>query len=237
MGHFIYYVRSGPNEELRYSLRSLAVNGPGDVRVSIVGDPPSWVDRSVVEVLPGNPYTDPYKNSYHNLVVACEHEPGDFFTMNDDFMILQPMPDPYPVWFWRSISDHMRLAMRSTDPRVIRRRRLFQETYNYLRDLGIDNPNHYELHTPMLLNGTEMLRILDEAQPRISVDNPPIWRTLYANLSTRPSGPHIQRDDVKHHGMFSVPENPDFLSTDEKTFHRVERLVSSVFTEKSPWEV
>lgn len=237
MEHAIYYVRSGPNEELRYSLRSLAANGPKDIRVSIIGDPPAWVDRRKVEILPGNPYDSPYQNSLHNLIVACEHEPGEFYTFNDDFMVLAPWPDPFPVWYWRTIDQHMRQAMRSIDSRVVKRKALFQRTFDYLESRGIKDPYHYELHIPMKINGAEMLRILDEASDYIDIDNPPIWRTLYGNLSTLPSEPHVQREDVKHHGMFRMPEKLDFLSTDESSFHRVQHLVSSVFIEKSPWEV
>lgn len=231
MEHCIYYVRSGRNEELRYSLRSLHVNGPKDIRLTIVGDPPDWVDRSLVEVLPGNSHNNPYKNSLENITIASHHEPGNYYIFNDDFFLLKPWPDPFPVWYWRTIEEHMSSAM--GDPRSKPRKLLFQRTLNYLRSLGIEHPNHYELHIPMKINGTSMLRILDEAEEYINIDNPPIWRTLYGNLAS--TGTHVQRADVKYHLNSMIPEGVDFLSTDERTFRNTIQMVNH-FSEKSPWE-
>lgn len=235
MVHFIYYVRSGPNEELRYSLRSLAVNGPEDIKVSIVGDPPAWVDRRKVEVLPGNPYGNRFQNSLHNLRVASEFEPGDYFTMNDDFMVLEDFPDPFPQWYWRGVREHMNSSM--SDPRSAPRKEVFRRTLSYLESVGIDDPMHFELHIPMKINGTEMLRILDEASPSLGIDAPPIWRTLYGNLSSSSSVP-VQRGDVKRH-ILSPGEldGMDFVSTDEVTFANILPHLRDRFSVKSPWEL
>lgn len=229
--HCIYYVRSGPNEELRYSLRTLAVNGPGDVQVSIIGDPPEWVDRDKVQVVPGNPYHEAGANSYHNLVVANTLEPGDYWSFNDDFFILRSWPDPFPVWYWRSLEHHMIHSMR--DPRSAVRRDRFRITLEHLRSKGIQDPNHYELHIPMKINGERMQGILDDARETINEQHPPIWRTLYGNLGAE--GEHRQRDDVKFHLASMVPEGIDFLSTDEKTFRSTSKLLTE-YTEPSPWE-
>lgn len=234
MTHVIYYVRSGPNEELRYSLRTLAANGPDDVKLTIIGDPPEWLDRSKVTVVPGNPYTDPHSNSLYNIRLASEIEPGDYWTFNDDFFILRPWPDPFPVWYWKPVEEHYTKSM--NDPKSLVRKKCFRRTLDYLRLRGIEHPNHYELHIPMKINGAEMLRILEEASEYINDDNPPIWRTLYANLSTLPSEAHVQREDVKHHLRDTVPDNLDFLSTWERTFENVAYLLDS-YTEPSPWEL
>ncbi|URP22261.1 hypothetical protein SEA_BIG4_228 [Microbacterium phage Big4] len=235
MNHFIYYVLPGEdNPELRYSLRSLAANGPEDIKVSFVGSPPLWVDDSKVTIVEGNPYQDRFQNSLHNLQVACELEPGDFYTMNDDFFIMKPWPDELPVWFWQPIETHMKNSMK--DPKSNPRKQVFARTLSYLRHKSIEIPMHYELHIPMLINGTEMLRILDEASDYINIENPPIWRTLYGNLSELTTLPHYSRMDVKHHSRYTIKDELDFLSTDENSFHRTRFLLESKFTEPSPWE-
>lgn len=237
METFIYYVRPGENEELRLSLRSVAKCGPAEVRIVIIGDPPEWVNRDLVTVLEGNALDTPAQNAFYNLKIACTYEPGDFWSFNDDFILLAPWPEPFPTWFWKSIIEHHNYNMR--DPRTVKRKALFKRTLDYLQSLGIKNPMHYELHIPMKINGTEMLRILDEAFPTISEDTPPIWRTLYGNLSTLYTEPHVQREDVKHHSMVTVPprESMDFLSTDEKTVDNLLPMLHSEFPDPSPWEV
>lgn len=233
MTHHIYYVKEGDSEELRYSLRSLATFAPpGDI--TIIGSAPDWVNLDMVTLLPGNPYENRFQNSLHNIRTACEYEPGDFWVWNDDFFVMDEWPDPFPVWFWQPVELHMRKSM--GDPKSAPRKKVFHTTLTYLRMQGINFPMHYELHIPMKINGTEMLRILDEASDYINLDNPPIWRTLYGNLSTLPSELHLSRSDVKHHSPYSIKEDLDFLSTDENSFHRTRSLVESKFTTPSPWE-
>ncbi|UDL15980.1 hypothetical protein QEH42_gp238 [Microbacterium phage Pumpernickel] len=246
MEHYIFYVAEGETEELRWTLRSLAKHAP-EGRVTVIGSVPSWVDQSKITLLPGNLKGERFANSYDNIRIASQFEPGDFWTFNDDFLSLQDWPDPFPVWYWRSISEHMDTNMK--DPKSLPRKALFRRTRDYLRWKGIEEPMHYEVHIPMRINGTEMLRILDEAASeevpeefRITERTPPIWRTLYGNLSTLPSEPHIQRQDVKHHGLYTIERdagglaNLDFLSTDERSFRRIQPLVAEMFPDKSPWE-
>lgn len=231
--HYIYYVSEGESEELRYSLRSLAMYAPPG-RITIIGSAPSWVDLEKVTLLPGNPYGNRFQNSLHNLRVASEFEPGDFWTFNDDFLLLEPWPEPFPLWYWRPIATHIETAMK--DPRSAPRKAVFRRTLEYLRLRGIEDPHHFELHIPMKINGTEMLRILDEASDYINLDNPPIWRTLYGNLSTLESEP-AQREDVKRHILPDGLSGMDFLSTDELTFSNILPHLKVLLPEPSPWEL
>lgn len=233
MTHHIYYVKEGESEELRYSLRSLHEYAPpGDV--TIIGSAPDWVDLDKVRLLPGNPYENRFQNSLHNIRTAAEYEPGDFWVWNDDFFVMDTWPDPFPVWFWKPLEKHIRESM--GDPRSAPRKQVFRDTLTYLRMQGIKFPMHYELHIPMKINGTEMLRILDEASEVLNHDHPPIWRTLYGNLSRLSSGPHLQREDVKHHSQYTIKGPLDFLSTDENSFKKTRSLVESKFPYPSPWE-
>jgi len=222
MTHCIYYVRPGENEELRYSLRTLAVNGPEDTRVTIIGDPPDWYIGDRQE---GNPFQNAEDNSRYNIEVACDLSPEGFFVFNDDFFVLKPWQHPFPLWHNVSLVEHIRRDMK--DPRSADRRRRAWNTHGYLTDLGIEEPMHYELHVPMWIDGYRLNALLYDAPLAIK------WRTLYGNLARE--GQREFREDVKFYRSEAIPDGVDFLSTDERTFQDTGQLVRQ-FEDPSPWE-
>src|SRR5690606_9190627 len=99
----LYFVKDGErNEELRYSLRSLA-NFDHD-RVVIVGGKPSWVTG--VDFFRGNRFPGKWGNVYDNLRIACEHVDGEFVVMNDDIFITRPTT-LLPSLHRGSLTDHL----------------------------------------------------------------------------------------------------------------------------------
>src|SRR4051812_33004749 len=82
------------NEELRYSLRSIAKNLP-HAEVWVTGYPPPWV-RNVrsIDVERPKGWTK-YTSSTDNLRAAVEHPelPDDCLLMNDDFFVLRPVTE------------------------------------------------------------------------------------------------------------------------------------------------
>lgn len=228
--HLVYSLREPLGDELRYSLRSAAKNANVE-KITIVGDAPDWVKD--VEVLEGNTVGEPYCNSYANILIAANHFPGEFVSMNDDFIFMQPAPNPIPHWWERPMTQQ---AARSPDPRSHRHRNLMLETNMYLSQRGVVIPKSYELHIPMRIEGKELLRIARGSRNQFTTSHPPRWRSLYGNLSPLVNTVATRREDVQYHVLSHMPEDIDFLATDERTFKNFLPTLKKKFPKKSPWE-
>ena len=88
------------NNEIRYSLRSVAENVKNFGKVFIVGELPSFL-KNVIHIPCGDLYRPAWKNAYAKTRLACEDPrlSDDFFFMNDDFFIVKPVdPASYPYY-------------------------------------------------------------------------------------------------------------------------------------------
>jgi hypothetical protein len=168
----LFLVRRGDvNEELRYSLRSLA-NVPHG-RVWIAGHRPAWVsaDVGLVRV---QQFRGKHSNAKANLEAAlrCDEISESFLYMNDDFFVMQPM-ESVPALHRGSIAEVAAEQPGSSDYVEA-----MHATRRILVDLGIPEPLSYELHVPMLVTRSGMLEALQWVNhPRIQE------RSLYGNLA------------------------------------------------------
>jgi len=199
-------------------------------KITFVGDKPDWVKN--VNHVDGNPFGDPYCNSYSNALIAAKNVPGEFLIMNDDFFVLRPHDD-IPFWWERSMVQQ---AARSPDPRSQRHRMLMLETNLYLTQRGVIIPKSYELHIPMRIDSEMLMRVAGRAYNRFNPNYPPRWRSLYGNLNPAVRENSHQREDVKFHVAKELRDNLDFLSTDDRTFKNFLPFLQSKFPKKSPWE-
>jgi hypothetical protein len=220
----VYFVKRGDkNEELRYSLRSLANLPHG--RVWIVGHVPRWVDN--VEHIPGNRHSTKWRNVYDNLQLACEHGPDRFVVMNDDFFVMALMwrlPSLY-----RGTLDRHIASCRQSDWR-----RSLVATKAWLAGQGITSPLSYELHVPVVMDRARLGEVLDLAHTAGTL---PQWRTLYGNYWQVPA---LMAPDCKVRTTRQewTPGGP-FISTDDGTWrsHPAGRAVREAFPDPSPYEV
>ena len=90
------------NNELRFSLRSIAQNGRNVRRVYICGFVPYWINTDEVTAIP---LRDTTQNKHYNILTAIEHavENSDisecFLLSSDDHYYVQPTDfDTYPVY-------------------------------------------------------------------------------------------------------------------------------------------
>ena len=219
----VYFVRPGPNEELRYSLRSAHVNA-GVENVWIVGDPPPWYTGPRI---PGNRYRTKQRNVYDNVRILAEHPdlPDEVAVWNDDMYALTPVAVEMA---WRcTLDEHL------GDGRAVGWwSQSLAATRDYLHAKGIDEPLSYELHRPFPIRRADMAAILAEAAG-VQPLNPPQWRTLYGNLAH--AGGRQDRD-VKLVGMARAITGGPWLSTDDTTFRAVQSRLRTTFKARSPWE-
>jgi len=233
----VWICRTGPNEELRYSIRSVAANMPHE-NIIVVGGKPDWYTGKFIEVETrtdrGQLSRNKYQNAKNNIRQIVENNSisSDFILMYDDFYVMKPI-DQLQYYHGGLLSDkvalHKRFASNAEYTSVLIR------TAQVLDAMGIKDPLDYALHIPMMFNKQKLAEVL--AQPIASI------RTLYGNIYGVGGR---KMEDVKVHPKRNqhAPEpfdykNKDsiFLSTADVTFPAVKRnLLDLVFSKPSKYE-
>lgn len=207
----VYLVRPGEdNEELRYSLRSLATNLPHG-RVWMAGHRPEWVSRTVrhIEVPPD---ADKHRSSTANLLAACSDPgvPEHVLLFNDDFFITRPIP-AVPAMHRGPVAEVLNYYTRYNNAYA----QGMADTAALLAELGHPDPVSYELHVPMVIHTPTMRRLLERYGPRVKTLNK---RTLYGNLA-HAGGRQVADVKVAKDGDRWDPDGP-FVSTNDGPFKR-----------------
>lgn len=225
----LYVVRNGNrNEELRYSLRSLAHLPHG--RVFISGFAPSLVDRSKIIYLPNEQRGTKQANARANLIrgLSDTRLSRYFVMMNDDFYIMHPMQ--------KLPALHMAAVAHKLDQ--YRKRYAFQgylkamsQTNDLLLSLGVQKPLSYELHVPMRFDKYRLLELLRKYGHVVGLH----YRTLYGNLYQKGAR---YMEDVKVYGAKDGEhlEDRPFLSTADNMHHPVGAYIRKMFPDPSPYE-
>ena len=181
----VYIVRKGEtNEDLRYSLRSLAANVTGYDKIFISGHMPSFIVRGI-RYIPVEQKETKWRNALNNVIAACRHPKvsKNFVLFNDDFIATSPV----------NLETDLNLNRGSLIDAVDRawvpvRKSAWQKglihTCDLIRSLGIDNPLDFSLHLPMVINKRNFLEMMDRIQVRLFLEKKKtlLFRTLYGNL-------------------------------------------------------
>jgi hypothetical protein len=215
------------NEELRYSLRSLAAHLPHG-RVWVAGHRPPWL-ADTVEHIEVTQKDSRFVSSTANLRAACEHPEvsEEFVYFNDDFFVMEPV-DQVPVLHRGPLADVIGATRSSLY------RRGAQATALLMERLGLAKGGpllSYELHVPLPVSKTLMLEAMT-AGAKLPVLHK---RTLYGNLH------HIggeQIADVKVKGADNRGPSGPWLSTTDASFEQgaVGERIRAAFPEPCRYE-
>ena len=231
----VYMVKdSEPNEELRYSLRSVKKNWGPHGKVWIFGGCPDGIkpDRFVPVdmILPGK-----WENTHRLMRIICECDEitDDFWFFNDDFFVMRPttedMPQQYNGRLQDAIDDVEFWACGVT---------YWTEQLRILVDWaereGFGTVN-YEVHKPMLINRKKMLSVM-ERYPDVL-----FTRSLYGNYY-KIRGAHNADVMIKHPAqeiVWAIAQQQMFISTTEESFATggVGDYIRAKFPDASRWEV
>jgi hypothetical protein len=159
------------NNELRYSLRSVAENLSGVRNIYIVGERPDWL-QNVFSL----PYPDicgvPWRNSFAKILHACTQPDltEKFLYMNDDFYISKPAE----IASWPALSrGNLPAGMRTSRVMSLNRK---ESTTALLVSQKLTT-NDFDIHAPMILEKQKILDLPINPQMPGAFH----WRSYYGN--------------------------------------------------------
>ena len=231
MNDIVYLLKPGPNEELRFSLRSIEKNFPHGRIVFVGGKPEDITPDRFIKVEQNLPTK--WENTRKNLLTACQTEDitENFWLFNDDFFIMGPHKG-HGLEFDGELLDHViEIEARHHQQKsnyTIRLRHL----WTTLKQAGIKHPKNYAIHRPMLVNKTKALEVLTKYPQE------PMFRALYGNLTATEADSTPAKDCKVTTWLKPAYELSDIISTDDKCFAKgaVGRYIRERFTEPSRWE-
>lgn len=204
----VWFVRPGPNEELRYSIRAITTHLPHG-RVRVIGFPPPWFRGDVIE-----PPTSTTKNRNTTLAMRAALDAAaisdPFVYCNDDFFVFEDVPAA-PVFARRRLAqtvEHYERT-RNTSPYAQGAR----GTLELLRRDGYVDPWDFETHTPLAIAKDAMAAALAHVDAaRFSV---PYKRSIYAAIAGLE--PVVVKDPKVFVRNPVMPVGP-WLSTNDESF-------------------
>jgi hypothetical protein len=200
---YVYICRSGDNDELRYSLRSIEENMP-EGRVWVVGYRPNWY---IGDFLPVSDIGGKFDNITNCIKVVSENKDisENFILMNDDFFALKKINE-VPIFHGGLLKDKIE---RYKEQRMASKYiRLLELTYNQLLANNVKDPIDYDIHVPMKINKEKLRQTISVAY---------FPRSSYGNMAAI-GGAKIK--DVKMYGSAKIDQknNFDFISTEDGSF-------------------
>lgn len=229
-------VKAYPNQSepawLRYALRSIWHHMDYIDRVFIVGFLPAFIDPDEVTYIPTIQDADKFTNTERNLRAVLESDISeDFIWTNDDIFALREVPDPLPMFSWRSIAERVGNLTRANR----QEHNDFVDGMRAQLELALkwgypeDTPNT-DLHVPIPVNKTRLKHLLD----RRDAEAPGLkqWRMLYGlGLDT------IEIEDRKVRAQ-GLPDVSDlFCSTSPASWrNRAGDYLRNRYWRPSEWE-
>jgi len=224
---FVYLCRKGPNEELRYSIRSVLKSFP-NAKILVVGEAPSWYVGDMLLVQQNSAKYENVSNSLKEISISSLVE-DNFILMNDDFYFLS---NEYGYYHEGGLQEKYEIYRDISQASSYNKKLL--DTLNKLKRLGYGNPLSYELHIPFPVEKIKLGKIIKYSNI--------LWRSVYGNIF-EVGGSMIS--DVKVYSSSSMSfksydymsGSSPFLSTNDLSFKEVEQnFLRHSFNKKTIYE-
>ena len=225
MQDIVYFVKDTPtNEELRYSVRSLANFPHGNVWF-YGGCPDGLKPDRHVYVKQDQPTK--WANIFKMYKMVCNNEEisEDFWLFNDDFFVMKKVkkgPNYYEGDLYKRV-----VTLEDAHGGITPYSQQLRYTLQELEGMGCDTKN-YALHVPMLMNrekGKELCNIISG----------PMIRCVYGNYFKIGGEDHR---DVKIDRLDRVAKDTEYLSTNDKSFKgMVGDQIRATFPDKCKYEL
>lgn len=220
------YKYVGEGEELRYALRSLALNFP-HATLWLVGAKPPWADTDTLGFLPNAAPNDRHQATTSHLEAAVRSDEisDPFVLINDDFFCLRPMdglellhrgPLGNVARHFRNLRSRWGERLRITEAHLERSfpdRELFS----------------YDLHVPILVHKEPMAETLELARRRRIHK-----RTVYGNIA------QLGGREIRDPKFTSAPQElpgDGWMSSEERSFPTaVQPILRNMFPDLGVYE-
>jgi hypothetical protein len=226
---FVYICRSGENEELRYSIRSVLNSFP-EANIWVVGGRPHWYSGSYIEVKQDK---NTYTNATNNLKAICDslEISDDFILMNDDFFIVNKV-DKIQYFYGGTLDEKILLYQELIGSSSYIDK--LSITLHKLKKYNIEQPLDYELHVPFPMNKENLSKVLKKSDRLL-------YRSVYGNLFNVGG---LKIEDVKVYDRTGLIKKSfdyknvytDFLSTTDTSFNTMQTFLKEKFSHKSHYE-
>jgi hypothetical protein len=226
----VYICRSGPNEELRYSIRSVVKNLP-HANIWLIGSKPDWYDGNFVAI---ENIGDKYDNIDNCLLTIPKISAisDDFISVHDDFFVIKPV-DFLINFHGGMLEDRINVHQKASP--VSKYTKLLKKTNEILKLAGIRIPLDFDIHVPMIMNKKKLSELRR---------GPVLLRSMYGNLFNVPS---FEMKDVKSYqkgsSLASVkqhnPKQNDLLyfSTEDGSFNDYKNWLEAKFPNPTKYEI
>jgi hypothetical protein len=232
----VYLYKNSGNDEIVYSLRSLA-NLPHN-KVFIVGDMPKYINPQNILYIKAEQGLNKYQNTTNALRLACHDDrlSDDFIVMNDDFFILKKIENP------REELNLHKGTIAKVYERLSAKYPLgsgylhgMKETETLLKNLGIKEPLSYELHTPFIFNKYKLLQMFETYADEIAQTKCFHKRSFYGNLYVK--GSKFMKD-IKVLALDNFVPTPEqkFISSSDSSYRNLKYILMQKFSKKSKYE-
>lgn len=224
----VYFVKDEPiNEELRYSLRSVAKNFPHR-NVWFYGGCPDDLQPDRWAYIKQNARSK-WGNTSGLLRNACANEgiSENFVLFNDDFFVMKPI-ESLPYYSDGSLEKRIKeLWTRNPGGSVYITR--MQLTKKMLTQEQFPTEN-YAMHMPMIINRREMQETFKK------FPDGEMWRSLYGNHHRKPV--EYMKDCKIYSRDEMPPTDTPFLSTTDASFlyGKVGEYIREIFPKPSRFE-
>jgi hypothetical protein len=225
---YVYTCRSGDNEELRYSIRSVVKNLP-EGRIWLVGGKPEWYVGDYIAV-------QNEKNKFYSINKCWDAIRNsldiskDFVLMNDDFYIINKI-NSIETMHGGLLSE--KIQRYSDQHGVNKYSQILFRANRQLQYMGIKEPLDYDIHVPMPINKNNITdKVLSGLAPR----------SLYGNLNNVGG---VLINDVKvysnsdniNYSFKYKQEETNFISSVDGSFKEMyETILKDMFNTKTHYE-
>lgn len=228
MRDIVYILKDGiTSKELVYSLRSVEKNFPHRYVWFVGGQPLNLIpDRSLKHEQQGLFKWDLIKSSMLEVIKQPELT-DEFYLFNDDFFVMKPFEGEFINYADRSLTERVNdfIEERGAPNRYAR---TILAARDQLLTLGYPEVN-FEVHLPMLFEKGKVEEALKKCTS-------PQMRSVYGNIT---GCRYIEHSDVKVNRMEYIPDDPDFVSTNDNTFAfgNIGRYIRQTFDKRSRFEL